>query len=176
MPISPYRNITRYAAILLTIGLIICLEALFTMEWSSPYCTSQADGPGYAAFGMPLPYKQFGGASSLEYEFMPHIYLLNLVVLCAIAFPVIRWTIRRLSTMAHARWPFVAGVTGIVLLATRVALVVLAISIKMLNPTLSIGNAWEPYADFRPVGFCLNDGHYDCKPSAHWFPNGWKHD
>lgn len=164
------KNSGRYATMLFTVGLTMWLEFVFTMEWSSPYCASQEDGPGYAAFGMPFPYKQFGGASSLEYEFMPHIYLLNLIVLCVIAFPVVRWT------MTRARWQFVAWVAGIVLLAARAALLALAISIKMLNPTTSIGGDYEPYMDFRPVGFCLNDGHYECKPSPFWFPEGWKHD
>ena len=176
MPNLFIKNIGRYAAFLLTVGSTMWLEFVFTMEWSTPYCMSQEDGPGYAAFGMPLPYRQFGGASSLEYEFMPHIYLLNLIILCAIAFPLVRWAIKWLSAMTHARWQFVVGVTGIALLATRVALLVLAISIKMLNPTNSIGSPHEPYVDFRPVGFCLNDGHYDCKPSPYWFPEGWKHD
>ncbi len=168
------KNIGRYAAILLTVGLTMWLEFTFTMEWSSPYCASQEDGPGYAAFGMPLPYMQFGGASSLEFEFMPHIYLFNLIVLCAIVFPVIRWALDRSSlTSSTRRW---FAVAGLVLLVARASLLTLAISIGMLNPSVSIGTLHEPYIDFRPVGFCLHDGHYDCKPSPYWFPDGWQHD
>lgn len=166
----------RYAPILVTVGLTLWLEFTFTMEWSSPYCTSQADGAGYAAFGMPLPYMQFGGASSLEYQFMPHVYLVNLIVLCVLAFPVIRWMFRRSALAGHTRRRSVAGVAGAILIAARVSLLALAISIGMLDPMVSIGDDHEPYVVFRPVGFCLHDGHYDCKPSPSWFPNGWKHD
>lgn len=170
------KTISLRATILLTVGSTIWLEFVFTMEWSSPYCMSQEDGPGYAAFGMPLPYMQFGGASSLQYEFMPHIYLLNLVVLCATVFPAIRWTLGRFATATATRWRLVAGVAGLVLIAARISLLVLAISIKMLNPTFSIGDDYEPYSELRPVGFSLHDGHYECKPSPYWFPDGWKHE
>ncbi len=173
---SLVKNISHYGALLLTVGLTIWLEFILTMEWSSPYCMSQEDGPGYAAFGMPLPYMQFGGASSLQYEFMPHIYLLNLIVLSAIAFPTISWTFDRLSLTVSTRWRTVAGVVGLVLLAARISLLMLSISIKMLIPTLSIGDHYEPYVDFRPVGLCLHDGYYECKPSPYWFPDGWKYD
>ncbi|MEX1132442.1 MAG: hypothetical protein WEC15_04385 [Flavobacteriales bacterium] len=171
-----FKSIDRYAAILLTVSITAWLEFSFTMEWSSPYCTSQEDGPGYAAFGMPLPYMQFGGASSLEYEFMPHAYFMNLVVLCALAFPVVRWMFRRSALAVSTRPRLVIGVVGSVLIAARAGLLALSISIGWLQPTASIGDHYEPYTDFRPVGFCPHDGHYECKPSPYWFPDGWVHD
>lgn len=173
---TPSNIVGRYAAMLITVGLVVWLEFSVTMEWSSPYCTSQEDGPGYAAFGMPFPYLQFGGASSLEYAFMPHIYLLNIIVLCALLFPVIRRALDRPAKNLYTRRRVVIGWLGLVLLAVRTLLLVLTISIGFLQPTSSIGDVHEPYTHFRPVGFCLNDGHYECKPSTFWFPEGWKHD
>jgi hypothetical protein len=171
-----HRSIDRFAVILLTAGLTAWLEFSFTMEWSSPYCMSQEDGPAYAAFGFPLPYMRFGGASSMEYAFMPHAYLINLLVLCALALPAVRWLLRRPSMAAGTRKRFVAGLVGALLITARLGLLALTLSMGMLQPTASIGSLHEPYTDLRPVGPCLHDGHYECTPSPFWFPDGWQHD
>lgn len=41
--------VNRHAPILLTVGLVLWLEGMVTIEWSYPYCLSRADGPAYAA-------------------------------------------------------------------------------------------------------------------------------
>jgi hypothetical protein len=42
------RLFNRYTPILLTIGLVLWLESLVTVEWSYPYCLNREDGPAYA--------------------------------------------------------------------------------------------------------------------------------
>lgn len=92
------RNfITRHPALLLTLGFVGWLEAIFTIEWSFPYCSSQEDGPESAVFGMPLPYIRWTGVSSLEYELMPLIWVLNIVILSAIAFPFVSWAVKKVG-------------------------------------------------------------------------------
>src|SRR3712207_4426394 len=90
--------VNRYALILLTIGLVLWVEGLVTIEWSYPYCLSQADGPAYAAQGMPLPYWMWNGVASLEHDFMPHVYVLNVTALCLLVFPALRRVLNRVMS------------------------------------------------------------------------------
>ena len=170
------NRLHHFAILLLTVGFICWLEAFFTLEWSSPYCTSQEDGPAYAAFGLPFPYLKYTGVSSLEYLFMPLAYLLNLALLSAILFPCLHWTLARISKVIQKKYLFILGIVGLLLLLSRVIVIGFLLNAGLLRPTLSIGSAHEPYTDFRPVGLGLQDGHYPCKPSRFWFPAGWKHD
>ncbi len=170
------HRLNRFAIVLFAVGLVFWLEAFFTVEWSSPYCTSQEDGPTFAAFGLPFPYMRFTGVSSLEYLFMPQVYLLNIILLSAISFPCIRWAFARFSLAIQSRHLFLIGTVGLLLLLSRVMVIGFLLTAGLLRPTPSIGSGHEPYTDFRPVGFSLQDGHYQCKPSRFWFPDGWKHD
>jgi hypothetical protein len=45
--------------------------------WWHPYCDRMDDGPGYFAYGLPFPFRAFSGVSSLEYNFLPFVYLLD---------------------------------------------------------------------------------------------------
>ena len=75
----------------------MCLQSFYTVEWSFAYCSSQADGPASAVFGMPLPYIEWSGVSSMEYEFMPQVYVLNILLLLALAWPITSLLLRRLA-------------------------------------------------------------------------------
>src|ERR1043165_8401429 len=89
--------IIRYPAFLLTLGLVGWFEEVFTIEWSFPYCSSLEDGPASAVFGMPLPYVRWSGVSSMEYEFMLSVFIANILILSAIAFPFVSWAVRRVA-------------------------------------------------------------------------------
>src|SRR4051794_18181766 len=95
--------ITRHPSFLLTLGLVGWLEAIFTIEWSFPYCSSQEDGPASAVFGMPLPYIRWTGVSSMEYEFMPSILIVNIVILSAVAFPFVSWAVKKIASPNRGR-------------------------------------------------------------------------
>lgn len=153
----------------------MCLQSFYTVEWSFPYCSSQADEPASAVFGMPLPYIQWSGVSSLEYEFMPLVYLLNVLLLLALALPIASLLLRRLPVrLSRIR-------TGLGLAGLTVALVVTAVvahlvSIGAWRPTWSLAHpGYYKYADFRPIRLTTNDLHYDCTPSPSWFPEGRVH-
>jgi hypothetical protein len=45
------------------------------------------DGPGYFGYGLPFPFRAFSGVSSLEYNFLPFVYLLDLVLMTALFLP-----------------------------------------------------------------------------------------
>lgn len=156
-------NLHRYATELFTVALITFCEMFYTIEWSSSYCANQSDGPTSAAFGIPFPYWHFGGSSSLEYDFMPQIYILNIVVLWVILFPLIRWIINFLVT--NKKYKTILGFIGLSMIFCRAALFIFLLFIGVNNPTLTIGDSSEPYFDFRPVKFISSDGHYDCTSS-----------
>jgi hypothetical protein len=80
----------RWSSPLLAFGVVICLESLYTIEWSYPYCLSPVDGPASAVFSVPFPYVRWTGVSSLEYEFMPLVYVLNIPALSALVWPLTR--------------------------------------------------------------------------------------
>jgi hypothetical protein len=169
--------VNRYAIILLTIGLVLWVEGLVTIEWSYPYCLSQADGPAYAAQGMPLPYWMWIGVVSLEHEFVPLVYILNVCVLCLLMFPAIRWVLHRVISHRLKWLRSIIGAAGCLLLLSHVALTVLLVSTGYYRPVTSLElEGYYHYTDFRPVRFGLKGSNAPvCTPSHFWFPDGWRH-
>jgi hypothetical protein len=169
--------VNRYAPILLTVGLVLWVEGLVTIEWSYPYCLSQSDGPAYAAHGMPLPYWMWNGVVSLEHDFMPHVYILNVIVLCLLMFPAMRWGLNRVMSPRLKWLRIVIGVVGCLLLLSHVALTALLVSTGYYRPATSLGlGEYYRYTDFRPVRFgFIRSNAADCTPSHFWFPDGWRH-
>lgn len=169
--------ISRYAPAWLTAGLIVWLEGVFTIEWTYPYCLDRSDGPAYAAHGMPLPFWMWNGVASLEHDFLPHVYILNIIILSLLLFPAVRWIINRLVS-PDSKWLRTGiSVVGILLLAVHVAIMLLLISVGFFQPTTSMGHdGYYSYTDFRPVRFGFRRSTApDCIPSKFWFPDGWQH-
>lgn len=163
----------RRTALLFTMGAAATSATTLMLEWSSPYCNKPEDGPAYAAFGAPFPFLRFGGASSEEYDFMPHIYALDIALLAAVIWPAVRFAAARLAP----HWPKVAaaifGLGGVVLCLLTGLVVTVEMSSRGWRPVVSIANPpWDAYSEFRPIGFTIGP-HYDCTPSAYWFkPKG----
>ena len=76
--------------IFLSVAAAIPLQALLALQWWHPYCDNPADGPGYWAFGFPLPNAEPSGVSSLQYDVLMPLYLLDLVILAVPIFPILR--------------------------------------------------------------------------------------
>ena len=171
------NHVNRYTLILLTVGLVLWVEGLVTIEWSYPYCLSRADGPAYAAQGMPLPYWMWNGVASLEHDFVPHVYILNVIVLCLLMFPALRWVLHRVISYRLKWLQSIIGAVGCLLLLSHVALTVLLVSTGYYRPATSLGlEGYYRYTDFRPVRFGLIESNApDCRPSRFWFPDGWRH-
>ena len=160
----------RYTPIFLTIGLVLCVETLVTVEWSFPYCSNQADGPVYAATGMPLAYQIQSGASSLAYDFMPHVYLLNLAILCVLMFPIIYSVVNFVAPFEKKRRRIMGGMIGLALFFCVTALNFFMIRDDVLRPVFSIADSYTHYKQFRPMGFRFKSEISQCKPSLYWFP------
>ncbi len=161
---------------ILTVILAVCVavlvDYLVTIEWSFPYCNDPQDGPSSAVFGLPLPYERWNMVSSLQYEFMPHIYAINVLVLAALMVPLVRYVAGRLAdrsprrTRAIAVCIFALGVVG-------VSWHGLALAAGWWQPTVSIYHPpYDSLAELRPVGVSFGR-HYDCTPSSYWFPAHW---
>jgi hypothetical protein len=167
------RLLAGYAPLLLCLGLAFWLENTVTLHWSLPYCSSQEDGPAYAALGLPLPFERYSGASSHEFFFMPHVYLLNVVLLAAALFPVVRWLLTQASVGVAAL--NVVGLAGAVLLLLSLGMTAWALQSGALRPAGSLGaEQYGGYTEYRPVGLGAV-GAIECPASPFWFPHGWLH-
>jgi hypothetical protein len=167
------KFLDRWSSFLLAFGVVMCVESLCTIEWSFPYCSSQEDGPAAAVFGMPFPYIWWSGVSSLEYDFMPLVYALNVLALLAVAWPLTR---RLLRSFGERRSGIRAalGTIGLALALVVLAGIAFLIGVGAWRPTAFIGlYGQDTYFDLRPLRFTINDLHYECTPSHAWFPNGW---
>ncbi|MDH5178091.1 MAG: hypothetical protein OEZ39_16420 [Gammaproteobacteria bacterium] len=147
----------------------IFINGMFTVEWSHPYCNKQDDGPGHAAFGFPLPYTEWAGASSMEYAFMPYAYLLNLAITGFLAFFVIKTFIKRKTVTINSILQYGLSIAGVTLAASMVFIEMLKFfSVYAVFVTaLGDGTYNQAYFSYRPVG--VSSIHYDCKPSEFWF-------
>ncbi len=164
------KFIILHPALLLTLGLAGWFEAVFTIEWSFPYCSNQVDGPASAVFGMPLPYIRWSEVSSLEYVYMPLILIVNVLIISAIAFPLIAWVVKKVASPEQTMRRNVMSVVGLVLLVSICAWNFFLVRSGLYKiPTATIGDAYGTYSEFRPVRFTFKDLHYDCTPSKFWF-------
>lgn len=154
----------------MALGIMMCVQSFYTIEWSFPYCLSQADGPASAVFGMPLPYIRWSGSSSLEYWFMPLVYVINVLALSALAWPFTRLFLRLLGGRPGIRTSF--GLIGLTLALLVTASLAFSVCVKAYRPTASLRLfPYDTYFDLRPIRFTVNDLHYQCTPSPAWFPD-----
>lgn len=160
---------TRFPAFWLTLGLIGCLEAVFTFEWSFPYCSSLEDGAASAVFGMPFPYVRWSQVSSMEYEYAPFVWLLNLTILFGLAFPFVFWAVKKFASDSQKRRA-AGGILGLILAVVAAVWTILLLQVGLYKyPVAVISDPDGNYKDFRPVKFTFKSLDYDCTPSNFWF-------
>lgn len=169
--LKPLTFIIRYPAYLLTLGLVGWFEAVFTIEWSFPYCSNQVDGPASAVFGMPLPYIRYSQVSSMEYFYMPLILIVNILILFAVAFPFVSWVVKKAASPDQSWRRGLMSLVGLVLLLSFSAWNILLVKSGVYKIAVStIGDeSYGTYREFRPIRFGFKDLHYDCTPSNYWF-------
>jgi hypothetical protein len=130
------------------------------IEWWHPYCDAQSDGPGYYAWGMPLPYAEPTGVSSGEFTYMPHVLALDLAIVGLIAFVLLRLFFRR-DTPGSGRRAAIGSTIGLVsfLLLAAFHWMLLA-SLGMPERTSSLSS--DRYWSYRPAALALRAGHNAC--------------
>jgi hypothetical protein len=129
---------------------------LFAPEiWWHPDCNLSEPFNQSAAAGLPLPYVQRSVATS-DFFYMPHIMLLNLLIVAGVALPLtlflVRWSVRA------RRAQVIQAVASLIVFG--LLLVLLLGMILVLEPTRSIASSNESYFDYRPVigGFKTTGG------------------
>lgn len=156
--------LARLAFIAWAFVLILAIISVTPVEWTHPYCNNTDSGPARAAFGVPLPFMARSAGLS-DYEIMPHILLLNIVLLAALAYPFMGWTVRRLSAAGTLVGVLIA-VPGVVL--SLLGMVLLGFVLNASFAVMSIGSVYgDHYWQYRPL--IMPVGHYDCMPSEFWF-------
>ena len=161
------------ASLVAALILAAWLDLLATIEWSYPYCTQPSDGPAYPAAGFPFPYAVASQASSLEFLFMPHVLALNLLLISAAAYPLVRFLSRTVVAGSAVRrlWLVALAFLGVGIFVIR------GLSLTLGHPVLSIGDgSYLAYSDLRPVGITSSGvvlSKRACQASGFWFPDGW---
>jgi len=154
----------QLAAALWSVATVLMLGWLVSVQWSHPYCNQPTDGPGYAAYGFPLPFSRFGGVSSLELDFMPHVLALNVTLLSLLLYPLARAILSR-TRRTGARIAVVSGGAVFTLVLSFHA----ALWIGLDRPVASIAPYSDSYWSYRPVALALDVRAYECTPSSYWF-------
>jgi hypothetical protein len=122
---------------------------------------------------MPMSYKIASSASSLTDLFMPHVYVVNLVLLAALAYPICHL----LAGHGRIRAGVAGGVGLFGIFCASVSFIWL-LAIGALIPVVSIaGVSIAQYHELRPVAVIFNSmGNLDqCKASYFWFSNRWQY-
>ena len=129
---------------------------LFAPEiWWHPDCNLAEPFNQSAAAGLPFPYVQRAVATS-DFFYMPHIMLLNLLIVAGVALPLTVFLVRRSARVRRAQ--IVQAVASVIVLSLLLVLVLGMILV--LEPTRSIASSDESYFDYRPVigGFKTTGG------------------
>src|ERR1700722_1048879 len=114
----PVGVLARGRDVLLCLGAASWFVSFGVIEWSFPYCSSQADGPATAVFGFPLPFMRMSPVTSVTILFAPHGYLLDVVLVGSVLLALGSVVRARLPAM-KAR-PLILGGLGAALLVTQV--------------------------------------------------------
>ena len=129
--------------------------------WWHPYCDRMDDGPGYFAYGLPFPFRAFSGVSSLEYNFLPFAYLLNLVLMTALFLPTTILVARKVRAVSRIGAYSLATV-GTLLVVVFVWANAWAISIHLLVPSQTLNSSDDEYFSYRPWVVMRALGHHAC--------------
>ena len=127
----------------------IAINFYLQLHWWHPYCRLQADGPGYYAIGFPLPFAEPTGVSSMEYFIMPHIYILDELLLATIVGIFIVRLLPLLSVL-HVRASVATAIAGSVVLLLTAGPQALIFTTGWW-PRISIAIKPDRYVDYRPA-------------------------
>ena len=130
------------------------------IKWWHPYCDAQSDGPGYYAWGMPLPYAAPTGVSSGEFTYMPHVLALDLAIVGPIAFVLLRSFFRRDTPGPGPRAGIGStfGLAAFLLLAAVHGMLFSSLGMPERTSSLSSDRYWS----YRPAALALRAGHKAC--------------
>ncbi len=153
------RWVNDHAVLVCCVGFAPWLEAFLTVHWTAPNCSAPVDGPVWPASGFPFPYQHYPGATSLQRDLMPHLYLLALLVYAMALVPLATLVVSRFPRAAK-RLPWVA------LLMSTLWWAALGFEFSecLLVPVWDIGDSYAPYFDYRPASLGFHHWPPECLP------------
>jgi hypothetical protein len=158
----PEWRVVRWSPWCWTIALVL-LSTFLTVQWSYPYCNAPTDREAWQAWGFPLPAQRPSHARFGLTATMPHVFLLDCLLVGLVTFPALRWLLG-----AVARFRLAARALAILgALLALLTMVGLTSDVWNWEPVWSIGTERQPYLAARPVGFGLPG--LECGPSEFWF-------
>ena len=143
------------------VSLSFILVAFVPFAWWHPYCDRMDDGPGYFGYGLPFPFRAFSGVSSLEYNFLPSVYLLDLVLMMALFLPKTILVARKVRAMSRFGAYSLATV-GTLLVVVLVWINAWAISNHWVIPSQALDSTGDKYFSYRPWIVMRVSGHHAC--------------
>ena len=129
--------------------------------WWHPYCDRMDDGPGYFGYGLPFPFRAFSGVSSLEHNFLPFVYLLDLVVMMALLLPKTVLVARKTRAMSRIG-AYSLAMVGALLVVVLVWINAWAILSNGVIPSQTLDSTGDKYFSYRPWVLMRVLGHHAC--------------
>lgn len=148
-------RLIKVSPVIWAVSVAVAVQLFAPEIWWHPDCNLAEPFNQSAAAGLPFPYVQRSVATS-DFFYMPHIMLLNLTIVTALALPVTVFLVRR--SVRARRAQIVQAVASVIILITL--FVPLFGVVLILEPTKSIASSYESYFDYRPVigGFKTTGG------------------
>jgi hypothetical protein len=148
-------RLIKISPVIWAVSIAVTVQLFAPKIWWHPDCNLAEPFNQSAAAGLPFPYVQRAVATS-DIFYMPHIMLLNMIIVAGVALPLTVFLVRR-SGRARRAQPSQAVAS---LIVVSLLLVLVLGTILVLEPTRSIASSSESYFDYRPVlgGFKTTGG------------------
>lgn len=166
---------SAFSLFLFVLVLVLVCLSFFMLQWSYPYCNVPEDGPVSGVLGFPFPYVAADMGSSLHRLSMPHIFVLNVLLLSVPLYYLFRillplhWQYARIL-----KW--ICNIVSVCVIALYLTIIVyqlntgwvrFVVNINQMLPELGDGS----YFSLRPIRVITpwTFDRWGCESSAFWF-------
>ena len=139
-------RLIKVSPVIWAVSVAIAVQLFAPEIWWHPDCNLVEPFNQSAAAGLPFPYVQQAVATS-DFFYMPHILLLNLIIVAGVALPVTVFVVRRWARARRVQ--LIQAVASVIVLSILIVLILGMVLV--LEPTRSIASSDESYFDYRPV-------------------------
>jgi hypothetical protein len=147
----------KWAAGLWAVTIAITIEFIFPVFWWHPSCNLKDVGLGYPGIGFPLPYAQVSGVLPKPYVVMPHVYIVNVLVLSVPIFVALMALLGNIGVVLN-RFVLVVGGTAFLLVAVLEG----GLAPLAVVPVMSIASKPDGYFSYRPEFMALRGSNRPC--------------
>lgn len=144
------KRIFNYPLFALSTTLVILLLSFFYPQWHYP-CAALDDGAIPAMYGFPLPFIS-RGVSSLHWESMPHIFILNVLLLTFIIYVLLQILLpQRLWSQQWLKW-------------SSFSACIVVVSLYLLSTWWQVNNGWLTFRVNAAFNHGDDSGYFDLRP------------